>query len=255
MDFTTLQIGIEKNVARIALNRPEVRNAMNALMIKELTEAVDWLDTRDDIRVIEICGNGKSFCAGADINYMEDVASFGYNQNLEDAKRLSKLFQKIYFCNKPVITLVHGAVIGGGNGITAASDIVLAEKDTVFAFSEVKLGLTPATISPFVMARCGEAPARDLMLSGRKFTAQEARDYRLVNFVGDIDEINKKLDAYIDDFLKASPDAIRDCKHLIRNVGGINNPYSSVFDMTAQLIAQERMSDDAQERMRGFLKI
>ena len=254
MDFTTLQIGIEKNVARIALNRPEVRNAMNALMIKELTEAVDWLDARDDIRVIEICGNGKSFCAGADINYMKDIASFGYNQNLEDAKRLSKLFQKIYFCNKPVITLVHGAVIGGGNGITAASDIVLAEKDTVFAFSEVKLGLTPATISPFVMARCGEAPARDLMLSGRKFTAQEAREYKLVNFVGDIDELNKKLDAYIDDFLKASPDAIRDCKHLIRNVGGINNPYSSVFDMTAQLIAQERMSDDAQERMREFLK-
>ena len=254
MDFTTLQIGIEKNVARIALNRPEVRNAMNALMIKELTEAVDWLDARDDIRVIEICGNGKSFCAGADINYMKDIASFGYDQNLEDAKRLSKLFQKIYFCNKPVITLVHGAVIGGGNGITAASDIVLAEKDTVFAFSEVKLGLTPATISPFVMARCGEAPARDLMLSGRKFTAQEAREYKLVNFVGDIDELNKKLDAYIDDFLKASPDAIRDCKHLIRNVGGINNPYSSVFDMTAQLIAQERMSDDAQERMREFLE-
>ena len=255
MDFTTLQIGIEKNVARIALNRPEVRNAMNALMIKELTEAVDWLDTRDDIRVIEICGNGKSFCAGADINYMEDVASFGYNQNLEDAKRLSKLFQKIYFCNKPVITLVHGAVIGGGNGITAASDIVLAEENTVFAFSEVKLGLTPATISPFVIARCGEMPARDLMLSGRKFTAQEAREYKLVNHVGTIDELNKKLDAYIDDFLKASPDAIRDCKHLIRNVGGISTPYSSVFDMTAQLIAQERMSDDAQERMRGFLKI
>ena len=254
MDFTTLQIGIEKNVARIALNRPEVRNAMNALMIKELTEAVDWLDARDDIRVIEICGNGKSFCAGADLNYMKDIASFGYDQNLEDAKRLSKLFQKIYFCNKPVITLVHGAVIGGGNGITAASDIVLAEENTVFAFSEVKLGLTPATISPFVMARCGEAPARDLMLSGRKFTAQEARDYKLVNFVGDIDGINKKLDAYIDDFLKASPDAIRDCKHLIRNVGGINNPYSSVFDMTAQLIAQERMSDDAQERMREFLE-
>ena len=204
--------------------------------------------------MIEICGNGKSFCAGADINYMKDVASFGYNQNLEDAKRLSKVFQKIYFCNKPVITLVHGAVIGGGNGITAASDIVLAEENTVFAFSEVKLGLTPATISPFVIARCGEMPARDLMLSGRKFTAQEARDYKLVNHVGTIDELNKKLDAYIDDFLKASPDAIRDCKHLIRNVGGISTPYSSVFDMTAQLIAQERMSDDAQERMREFLE-
>lgn len=254
MDFTTLQIGIEKNVARIALNRPEVRNAMNALMIRELTEAVDWLDARDDIRVIEICGNGKSFCAGADINYMKDVASFGYNQNLEDARRLSKLFQKIYFCSKPVITLVHGAVIGGGNGITAASDIVLAEKDTVFAFSEVKLGLTPATISPFVIARCGESPARELMLSGRKFTAQEAKDYKLVNHVGTIDEMNKKLDSFIDDFLKASPNAIRDCKHLIRNVGGISNPYDEVFEMTAAMIAQERMSDDAQERMKEFLK-
>ena len=253
MDFTTLQIGIEKNVARIALNRPEVHNAMNATMIKELTEAVDWLDCRDDIRVIEICGNGKSFCSGADINYMKDIASFGYEQNLEDAKRLSKLFQKIYFCNKPVITLVHGAVIGGANGIAAASDVVLAEKDTIFAFSEVKLGLTPATISPFVIARCGEMPARDLMLSGRKFTAQEAMDYKLVNYIGDINALNQRLDFYIDNYLKASPDAIRDCKHLIRNVVGRNNPYDGIFDATAMMIAQERMSDDAQGRMKEFL--
>ena len=154
MDFTTLQIGIEKNVARIALNRPEVRNAMNALMIKELTEAIDWLDARDDIRVIEICGNGKSFCAGADINYMKDIASFGYEQNLDDAKKLSKLFQKIYFCNKPVITLVHGAVIGGGNGITAASDIVLAEKDTVFAFSEACSACKPACVAAHDLNDC-----------------------------------------------------------------------------------------------------
>ncbi len=254
MDFKTLQIGIEKNVARIALNRPEVRNAMNAQMIKELTEAVDWLDCRDDIRVIEICGNGKSFCAGADINYMKDTASYGYNENLEDAKRLSKLFQKIYFCDTPVITLVHGAVVGGGNGIMAASDIVLAEKDTTFAFSEVKLGITPATISPFVIARCGEMPARDLMLSGRKFSAQEALDYKLVNYIGDIDEINRRLDFYIDNFLQASPNAIKDCKHLIRNVVGRNNPYDEIFQITATMIAQERMSNDAQERMKRFLE-
>lgn len=254
MDFTTLQIGIEKNVARIALNRPEVRNAMNSLMIKEMTEAIDWLDCRDDIRVIEICGNGKSFCAGADLNYMKDIASYGYNQNLEDAQLLSKLFQKIYFCNKPIITLVHGAVIGGGNGITAASDIVLAEKDTVFAFSEVKLGITPATISPFVIARCGEMPARELMLSGRKFTAQEAMNYKLVNFVGDIDELNHRLDFFIDNFLQASPDAIRDCKHLIRGVCGRSNPYDSIFQTTAMMIAQERMSEDGQKRMKEFLE-
>ena len=253
MDFTTLQIGIEKNVARIALNRPEVRNAMNALMIKELTEAIEWLDCRDDIRVIHICGNGKSFCSGADLNYMKDIASFGYNQNLEDAQRLSKLFQKIYFCNKPVITLVQGAVISGGNGIIAASDVVLAEKETVFAFSEVKLGLTPATISPFVIARCGEMPARELMLSGRRFTAKEALDYKLVNYVGTIDDINHRLDYFIDHFLEASPDAIRDCKNLIRGVCGRSNPYDQIFQTTSMMIAQERMSDDAQERMKKFL--
>ncbi len=254
MDFTTLQIGIEKNVARIALNRPEVRNAMNALMIKELTEAIEWLDCRDDIRVIHICGNGKSFCSGADLNYMKDIASFGYNQNLEDAQRLSKLFQKIYFCNKPVITLVHGAVIGGGNGIIAASDVVLAESDTKFAFSEVKLGLTPATISPFVIARCGEMPARELMLSGRRFTAREALDYKLVNYVGSIDDINRRLEYFIAQFLEASPNAIRDCKNLIRGVCGRSNPYDPIFQTTSTMIAQERMSDDAQERMKRFFE-
>ena len=254
MDFTTLQIGIEKNVARVALNRPEMRNAMNALMIKELTEAVEWLDTRDDILVIELCGNGKSFCAGADINYMKEMANYGYIQNLEDAQRLSKLFQTIYFCNTPVIALVHGHVIGGGNGIIAACDVVLAENDTVFAFSEVKLGLTPATISPFIIARCGEAMARDTMLSGRKFTAEEALKFNLVNFVGTMEEINKRLDFYTEHYLAASPAAIRDCKQLIRSVCGRNDPYDVVFDMTSSLIANERKGNDAQERMGNFLK-
>ena len=254
MEFTTLQIGIEKNVARVALNRPEVRNALNAMMIRELTEAIDWLDTREDIHVIEICGNGKSFCAGADLNYMKDIAGNGYIQNLEDAKRLSKLFQTIYFCNTPVIALVHGHVIGGGNGIIAACDVVLAENDTVFAFSEVKLGLTPATISPFVIARCGETMARDTMLSGRKFTAQEALKFNLVNYVGTMEEHNKRLDFYTEQYLSASPAAIRDCKQLIRSVCGHGDPYSDVFNLTSALIAKERMGADAQERMKKFLE-
>ena len=254
MEFTTLQIGIEKNVARVALNRPEVRNALNVTMIHELTEAVAWLDARDDIQVIEICGNGKSFCAGADINYMKDIAKYGYSQNLDDANKLSKLFQTIYFCNTPVIALVHGHVIGGGNGIIAACDVVLAENDTVFAFSEVKLGITPATISPFIIARCGEMMARDTMLSGRKFTAQEALRFNLVNYVGTMEELNKRLDFYTEHYLSASPYAIRDCKQLIRSVCGRNDQYDSVFTMTSSLIANERMSSDAQERMKKFLE-
>lgn len=254
MEFTTLQIGIEKNVARVALNRPEVRNALNTIMIHELTEAVAWLDARDDIRVIEICGNGRSFCAGADINYMKDIANYGYSENLSDANKLSKLFQTVYFCNTPVIALVHGHVIGGGNGIIAACDVVLAENDTVFAFSEVKLGLTPATISPFVIAKCGEAMARDTMLSGRKFTAQEALKFNLVNYVGTMEELNKRLDFYTENYLAASPSAIRDCKQLIRSVSGHDDPYGPVFEMTSALIANERMGEDAQERMKKFLK-
>lgn len=254
MEFTTIQIGIEKNVVRIALNRPDKHNAMNITMIKELTEAIEWIDNRDDIRVIEICGNGKSFCSGADINYMKDIASYGYVQNLEDAQRMSKLFQKIYFCKKPIITLVHGAVIGGGNGIIAASDIVLAEKDTVFAFSEVRLGITPATISPFVIARCGEMTARELMLSGRNFDANEARNYNLVNYIDDIQGLNKKLDFFIDCFLKASPNAIADCKNLIRGVCGRGDVNSDVFLNTAIIIAQERMSADGQEGLKAFLE-
>ena len=253
MEFTTLQIGIEKNVARVALNRPEVRNALNAMMIHELTEAIDWLDAREDIHVIEICGNGKSFCAGADLNYMKDIAKYGYAQNLDDANKLSKLFKTIYFCNTPVIALVHGHVIGGGNGIIAACDVVLAENDTVFAFSEVKLGLTPATISPFVIARCGETMARDTMLSGRKFTAQEALKFNLVNYVGTMEELNKRLDFYTEHYLSASPAAIRDCKQLIRSVCGHDDPYSDVFNLTSALIAKERMGKDAQERMKRFL--
>lgn len=254
MDFTTIQIGIEKNVARVALNRPAVHNAMNALMIKELTEAMELLDSRDDTRVIEICGNGKSFCAGADIGYMRDVAGYGYSENRADAQRLSKLFRSIYFCSKPVIALVHGNVIGGGNGIMAACDVVLAERDTMFAFSEVRIGITPATISPFVIARSGEAAARDLMLSGRRFNAEEALHYHLINFAGTMEEVNKRLDMYIDSFLSASPRAVSDCKQLIRTVCGRNDTYDEVFDMTADVIASERMSDDGQEGMKAFLE-
>ncbi len=253
MDFTTIQIGIEKNVARIALNRPDVRNALNVKMIEELTEAMDWLNCRDDIRVIEICGNGKVFCAGADIQYMKEIAGYGYEKNLDDARRLSSLFQNIYYCKKPVINVVHGAVIGGGNGITAASDIVLAVSDTQFAFTEVRLGITPATISPFVLRRCGASAARDLMLSGRKFSAEEALRYGLVNFVGDIDEVNERLDFYINQFLEASPKALADCKYLIEKVSSEGNDVS-VFEETAALIAQERMSDDGQEGLSSFLE-
>lgn len=254
MDFNTIKIQLGESLAWVSLDRPEVRNALNDVMIGELTEAFDWLNSRDDVRVVILKGNGKAFCAGADLNYMKAMASFSYEQNVADAERLSKLFQTVYFCNKAVIVEVHGACIGGANGIVAAADIVLAERDTKFAFTEVKLGLTPATISPFVVGKMGNAIAKELMLTGRLFTAQEAQEFRLVNRVVAADEMLDAERTYIAHFLQASPDALAECKHLLRLVSGTADPCNPLFLQTSQLIAAQRVSSAGQEGMKAFFE-
>ena len=241
-------------MAWVNLNRPEVRNALNPELIRELTEAFDWLNSRDDIRVIILKGNGKCFCAGADLEYMKDMASFSYNQNIADAEKLSKLFQTIYFCNKAVIVDVHGACIGGANGIIAAADIVIAEKETKFAFSEVRLGITPATISPFVVQKIGNTAAKELMLTGRRFTADEAKAFRLVNVVVDEAEMVDTERQYIEHFLHASPDAIAECKNLLRMVTGTDDRFNPVFMQTSMAIANQRISKAGQEGMAAFFE-
>ena len=254
MDFQTIKIQLGESMAWVNLDRPEVRNALNDTMIRELTEAFDWLNSRDDIRVIVLKGNGKCFCAGADLEYMKAMAGFSYNQNLADAERLSKLFQTIYFCDKAVIVDVHGACIGGANGIIAAADIVIAEKETKFAFTEVRLGLTPATISPFVVAKIGHTAAKELMLTGRRFTADEAKDFRLVNVVVDEAEMIDTERVYIDHFLHASPGAIAECKRLLRMVTGTDDRFSPVFTQTSMAIANQRVSKAGQEGMAAFFE-
>ena len=243
-----------ESMAWVNLDRPEVRNALNVELIRELTEAFDWLNSRDDIRVIILKGNGKCFCAGADLEYMKDMARYSYPQNLADAERLSKLFQTIYFCNKAVIVDVHGACIGGANGIIAAADIVIAEKETKFAFSEVRLGITPATISPFVVSKIGNTAAKELMLTGRRFTAAEAKDFRLVNVVVDESEMIDTERQYIDHFLHASPDAIAECKNLLRMVSGTDDRFNPVFMQTSVAIANQRISKSGQEGMAAFFE-
>jgi methylglutaconyl-CoA hydratase len=254
MDFTTIKVQLGESIAWVNLDRPEVRNALNDTMIKELTEVFDWLNSRDDIRVIVLKGNGKAFCAGADLAYMKDMAGFSYSQNIADAEKLSKLFQTIYYCNKAVIVDVHGACIGGANGIIAAADIVVAEKETKFAFTEVRLGLTPATISPFVVQKIGHTAAKELMLTGRRFTADEAKDFRLVNVVVSEAEMIDTERQYIDHFLHASPDAIAECKNLLRMVTGTDDRYSPVFMQTSVAIANQRVSKAGQEGMTAFFE-
>ena len=254
MEFTTIKIQLGESMAWINLDRPEVRNALNAELIRELTEVFDWLNSRDDIRVIILKGNGPAFCAGADLAYMKEMASFSYNQNIADAEKLSKLFQTIYYCDKAVIVDVHGACIGGANGIIAAADIVIAEKDTKFAFTEVRLGLTPATISPFVVSKIGNTAAKELMLTGRRFTAEEAKTFGLVNVVVDEAELIDTERQYIDHFLQASPDAIAECKNLLRMVTGTDDRYNPVFMQTSVAIANQRISKAGQEGMKAFFE-
>lgn len=254
MDFKTIKIQLGESMAWVNFDRPESRNAMDAEMIHELTEAVDWLGGRDDIRVIIMKGNGKAFCAGADLRYMKDMAGYGYAQNLADAERLSKLFRSIYYCNKAVIVVVHGACIGGGNGIVAAADLVIAEAKTRFAFSEVRLGITPATISPFVVQRIGNSAARELMLTGRAFTAAEAKAFGLVNVVVDEAELIDTERRYIEHFMQASPYAVAECKNLLRMVSGTDDPYSLVFNQTSAAIASQRISQAGQEGMAAFFE-
>ena len=254
MDFKTIKVQLGESMAWINLDRPEVRNALNAELIRELTEVFDWLNSREDIRVIILKGNGKAFCAGADLAYMKDMAGFSYNQNIADAEKLSKLFQTIYYCDKAVIVDVHGACIGGANGIIAAADIVIAERETKFAFSEVRLGITPATISPFVVAKIGNTAAKELMLTGRRFTANEAKTFGLVNVVVDEADMVDTERQYIDHFLQASPDAIAECKNLLRMVTGTDDRYSPIFMQTSVAIANQRISKAGQEGMKAFFE-
>ena len=254
MEFNTIKVQLGESMAWVNLDRPEVRNALNAELIGELTEVFDWLNSRDDIRVIILKGNGKAFCAGADLDYMKAMANYSYPQNLDDAQRLSKLFQTIYFCNKAIIVDVHGACIGGANGIIAAADIVIVEKETKFAFSEVRLGITPATISPFVVAKTGNTAAKELMLTGRRFTADEAKTFGLVNVVVDEAEMIDTERQYIEYFMHASPDAIAECKNLLRLVAGTDDRCNPVFMQTSIAIANQRISKAGQEGMAAFFE-
>ena len=254
MEFNTIKVQLGESMAWINIDRPEVRNALNAELIHELTEVFDWLNSRDDIRVIILKGNGKAFCAGADLEYMKAMAGFSYNQNLADAQNLSKLFQTIYFCNKAVIVDVHGACIGGANGIIAAADIVIAEKETKFAFSEVRLGITPATISPFVVQKIGNTAAKELMLTGRRFTAEEAKAFHLVNVVVSEAEMIDTERQYIEHFMHASPDAIAECKNLLRMVSGTDDRFNPIYMQTSVAIANQRISKAGQEGMAAFFE-
>ncbi len=253
MEYQTLFIEYNGRIATIWLNRPDIRNAFNEVMIGELIKAFKEVESKNDIRIIFLRGKGKAFCAGADLNWMRDVANYSYDQNLKESLQLSECFNTIYNCKIPTVAVVHGAAIGGANGLLAACDIAVCTDDTVFSLSEVKIGIVPACISPFVMKRVGEYGSRELMLTGRRINGKEAEWFRLVNKSLPENELDSYLDNLSQMLLTSGPKAVNHCKVLIDQVSN-KITLKEALTYTAAMIAEIRSSEEGQEGMAAFLE-
>jgi methylglutaconyl-CoA hydratase len=247
-----LEVEFTGPVARIWLNRPEVRNAFDGLMVTELRKTLFDLRTVDAVRVIVLGGRGAAFCAGADLEWMRAMAAFTREENLREAQALADLFFTVYESPKPVVARVHGAALGGGSGLVAACDIPVAALGTQFGFTEVRLGILPAVISPYVVGKIGEAAARELFLTGERFEAVRACEVGLIRAAVPEEDLDAAVQGRVDELLKAGPRAIAEAKALIREVA-----FRRVEDVqryTVERIADIRITSEAQEGMKAFLE-
>ncbi len=239
-------------VSRVILSRPAVRNAFDDVLIEELTRVFSEIGDEDSTRVVVLSGEGPSFCAGADISWMRKAGSYGREENEQDALCMAKMLRTIDTCPVPVIAIVHGAAIGGGVGLVAAADIAIAAEGTVFSLAEVKLGILPSVISPYVLRAIGPRFARDLFLTGDRFDAREAFRIGLVHAVVPADGLEGAARARIDSLLTSGPEAIRVAKRLIEQVAG-QNP-DEAMPLTVRTIAERRASEEAREGLSAFLE-
>lgn len=245
---------ISAGVGTITLNRPERHNAFDEVMITELTRAVKQMAEAPDVRLILMASTGKSFCAGADLNWMQRAARYDITENLRDADELATMLRTISECPKPLIARVQGPAYGGGVGLVAACDMAIATPDARFALTEVKLGLIPAVISPHVIAAIGERHARRYMLSAEVFSAAEAYRIGLVHeMVPDETSLDNTIRQWTDQLLKNGPHALAACKALIRAVSG-QPPGAKVTEETVARIAHIRVSPEGQEGLSAFLQ-
>jgi len=250
--FKHLQIRREKAVEYLMLNRPDVRNAFNEELIAELTAWAAETGQDAHLRAVVISGAGPAFCAGGDLTWMTKMATYSHEENIRDATSAARMFAAIDTLPMPVIARVHGAAMGGGAGLAAVADIAVAEAGAMFAFTEVKLGLLPALIAPYVLAKIGQSAARELFLTGRRFTAERALQIGLVHaVVASAGELDAAVQRYLDDVLGSGRDAIAAAKKLIRQIA--NKPPDEIAPLTVEALATQRASAEAQERMKAFL--
>ena len=239
-------------VEYLELNRPDVRNAFNDELIAELMAWTSAVAADEDVRAAVLSGAGPSFCAGADLAWMAKVADYPREQNLRDAAATAEAFKALDLLPVPLIARVHGAAFGGGLGLIALSDIVVAESGAIFSLSEVKLGLIPSTIGPYVLAKIGQSAARELFLTGRRFDAQRAKEIGLVHAVVGADQLDATVRSFLDEILASGPEAVRAAKVLIRDIS--RHSAAELPALTARALAERRASPEAQRLIRAFLE-
>jgi methylglutaconyl-CoA hydratase len=253
MAFETLTITREDRVATVTLNRPDVRNAFNETTIAEIKQAFSELGEDDALRAIVLAANGLAFCAGADLNWMKKMAGYTHAENHADALQLAEMLRTIYLCPKPVVAKVQGDCYAGGMGLVAACDIIVAVEEVNFCLSEVKLGLIPATISPYVIKAMGENAARRYFLTAERFGAREALRIGFVHEVVSTETLDAKVTEIVKALVNNSPNAVQQAKVLVRDVVGQPVNDALLAD-TAERIAQIRASDQGREGVASFLE-
>lgn len=243
----------DNGVARLTMNRPEIRNAFNQALICQICDAIGRLNSDADIRAIVLTGAGKAFSAGADLNMMRQASDYSPAENKDDARRLAHMLHSIYASPKPTIALINGPAMGGGLGLIAACDIAVAAEEAFFALTEVRVGLIPAVISPFVMQAIGARQARRYFLTGERFNAETAKTIGLVHMVAMSAQLEATLDELIDNLLACGPDAQCEAKELIRAVK--HRPINeAVLEDTSGRIARLRASPEGKEGLTAFLE-
>ena len=250
--MNTLDIHIEGRVAKVFLNRPEVRNAFNDGVITELAETFTRLGQDPGVRVIVLGGHGKAFCAGADLNWMKSMAGYGWEDNRADATRLAEMLWAIYSCPLPVVGRLHGDCYAGGMGLAACCDVLVAAEGMHFCLSEARLGLLPATISPYVMRAMGEQAARRYFITAERFSAAQARDMGFVHELVAPDALDAKVDEIVALLVANGPAAVKACKRLVQDFAG-REITQDLRAETARRIADIRASDEGREGVQAFL--
>lgn len=253
MNWQSIDITMHERVATVTLDRPEVRNAFNEATIAELALAFDELGRDEDVRAIVLAANGPAFCAGGDLNWMKQMAGYSDAENLADATKLADMLRTIYLCPKPVIAKIQGDCYAGGMGLVAACDIAVAVEEANFCLSEVKLGLIPATISPYVIKAMGENAARRYFLTAERFSAAEAHRIGFVHELVAADRLDTAVAAIVKSLVNNSPNAVQQAKVLVRDIAGRAVDAALLAD-SAERIAQIRASAEGREGVASFLE-